>query len=586
MKKCQYITLLLVIVAGSTGCKKAFLDRIPQSALSNETYWNSETDLRTYNNGIYNEAGNNGLYTFMLGYTNDPWTSGYEGEFWEDCKSDNMAPLDANLNKYAIIASGQYIVPANPDQGGWHWGLLRRINFFLENYQRVIASESIKEAYAGEARMFRAWFYFDKVKRFGDVPWVGRTLNINSDELYSAREPRSKIMDSVLADINFAVDHLPNDWGATNPNRLTRGAALALKARICLHEGTFRKYHQLAEGGVEQWLTEAADAADKLITEGRYALYFTGDIENNYNQLFRQVDLTGNKEVIFFRKYVDGVNGHRFCGYESRRPTGITRDFAEDYLCTDGKPIQLSPLYEGDINLKTEFKQRDPRFRQTVLHPQDSLKYTGYRLPYPRFLGMGGYMTSTGYTPIKFYDIAEELRGYGKEQNDAIIFRLGEALLVYAEAKAELGTLTQGDLDRSVNKLRDRVGMPHLTLDPPMDPKYADQGLSSILVEIRRERRVELAVEGFRYDDLMRWAKGANLAKRVLGMRFEDSEAANFPDAQVKTITINGKKYIDVYQGSLFENRVFDPNKHYYFPVAIGVISMNPAIKQNPGWNP
>lgn len=587
MKSYKYVFLLLALSWATTGCQKNFLDRMPKSQLSNETFWNSASDMEIYNNGIYDEAGNNAMYSFMVGYTNGPWPSGFDGTFWQDCQSDNVAPLNSMLNKYQTIASGQYIIPDNPQQGGWYWSLLRRINFFLENYQRATAPTDIKNAYAGEARMFRAWFYFDKVKRFGDVPWIDKTLNINSDKLYAPRDPRNIVMDSVLADINFAVANLPVQWGGGHPGRLNRWAALALKSRICLYEGTYRKYHHAGDD-VDKWLQNAADAAAELINKGPYHLYSTGDPNNDYNMLFRQLDLSGNPEVIFFRKYVLSVNGMRLCGYISSRTTGMTRDFEQDYLCTDGNPIQISPLYQGDDDLGKELSNRDPRLRQTILYPSDSAKYLDiYKADYkyPRFPGMaGGRISSTGFTLIKFYDKAEDAKGYGKEENDAIIFRLGEVMLNFAEAKAELGTHSQSDLDISINKLRDRAGMPHLFLNPPMDPKYAGEGQSSILIEIRRERRVELALEGFRYDDLMRWAKGEYLTKKVLGMRFEDSQVPNFPGAQVKMAIVDGKKYIDVYQGSVFENRSFDPNKNYLFPIPIGVISMNPKIKQNPGW--
>ncbi len=585
MKNYNKIIIAIFLSCMTFSCNDEFMDRTPQAALVNDTYWTSEASLDIYNKGIYEEAGNNGSYSFLLGHFNSAWSSGFNGMSWEDCQSDNGAPLNGALNQYAIVASGQHVVDANPGRKGWRWGLLRRINYGLANYDKTPISQEIIDKYVGEARLFRAWFYFDKVKRFGGVPWIEEPLNIESAELTAPRDSRDMVMEKILEDLDFAIANLPASWEMEG--RFSRWVALALKARISLYEGTHRKYHN--RSGHEIWLQEAVNAAKEIMDDGNFALYSTNDPQNDYNMLFRQVDLNNNPEVIAYRRYVTGVNGHRLNGYQRARTNGLTKDLVEDYLCTDGLPIQLSVLYAGNTNLQVEHTNRDPRLRQTTLHPDDAEKYMTQSDfdagPYPRFSGMsGGFKSSTGYTMIKFYDKAEIPKGFGKEENDAILFRLGEVYLNYAEALAELGTLTQGDLDISINELRERVGMPPLTTTVDLDPKYANEGISALLVEIRRERRVELAFEGFRYDDIVRWKKGEYLTKRVLGMRLEDSDLANYPDAQVTTTTVNGEKYLDVYQGSPYENRIFDPAKHYLFPIATSVMAQNDKIEQNPGW--
>ncbi|MBY5957639.1 RagB/SusD family nutrient uptake outer membrane protein [Membranicola marinus] len=586
MKNQLYILPLLIVFLLSS-CNDDFLNRTPGADLNNETFWTSESSLEIYNNGIYNEAGNNGSYYFLLGYYNSPFASGYNGMGWEDCMSDNGAPKDSRLDKYQVIASGQRVIPDNPTQRGWRWSLLRRINFFLDNYDRTPIAEEVKNKYAAEARLFRAWFYFDKVKHFGDVPWIDKPLNTESDVLYAPRDPRSEVMANVLEDINFAIEHLPENWSSSE-TRFDKWVALALKSRIALYEGSFQKYRNQG-GDAAKWFQEAVSASEVLMNEGPFTLYTTGDPQNDYNHLFRQLELEDISEVIAFRRYITGVNGHRFNGYQRAKANGLTKDLVEDYLAIDGKPIQLSSMYQGDATIEAVFENRDPRLRQTSLHPDDTEKYllkNDYEAgPYPRFPGMtGGWKTTTGYTMIKYFDVDDFKKGYAKEENDAILFRLGEVLLNFAEAKAELGTLTQADLDKSINLLRDRVGMPHLTLDVELDPKYANEGLPAILVEIRRERRVELAYEGFRYDDLMRWAQGDELTKRVLGMRIDGDIQTQFPGANIVTTEVDGHQYIDVYAGSQFENRVFDPGKDYFFPIAKNVIAQNPAIEQNPGW--
>ncbi len=584
MKLKIYVAFIATIMLLS--CNDDFLEKYPKDSVNEKSFWNTANDLKTYNNHLYHQAGNVYRYMFYMGFTNSAWYSGYYGMFWEDCKSDNMAPKDGRLDQYAKIAAGIHTVPDKKQFGGWYWEFLRICNVFLENYEKVEEPESVKNMYAGEVRLWRAWFYWDKVKRFGNVPWIPTALDIDSPELLGERNDRSLVMDHVLEDLNFAVEHMSEDWYTSDPDRLNRWTALALKARVCLHEGTFRKYHGLAEA--EKFLSHAASAAEELINNGPYEIFNTGNPETDYASLFTQLDLSGHKEVVLARKYITGTLGHRFKGYYGRK-NGATKSLIEDYLCTDGLPAQLSNVYQGDATIEDEFVNRDPRMAQTVVVPGTAGPFEGIgwgKLPAPRLIGQtgGGFITTTGYPPAKFFEVSDWRKGYGKEENDAPVIRFAEVLLAFAEAKAELGTITQADLDKSINKLRDRAGMPHLAVNPPMDPKYENEDLSSIIVEIRRERRIELAFEGYRYDDLMRWKKGSYLAKTVIGMRLEDDQLARYPEANIKRIEIDGKKYIDVYQGSDVGNRQFDENKHYLMPLPLSEISMNPTLGQNPGW--
>ena len=199
----------------------------------------------------------------------------------------------------------------------------------------------------------------------------------------------------------------------------------------------------------------------------------------------------------------------------------------------------------------------------------------------------GGQSSSTGYHVIKIFEVGASYAGYNSSTTPVITLAYPEVLLNYAEAKAELGTITQADLDMSVNKLRDRVGMPHLTLNPTMDPRYTSWGVSSLIVEIRRERRVELFMEGFRYDDLRRWKLGKKLEQKSMGMRWDAANQGRFDPtkkATIKTGLVNGIPYLEPYKGTDYENPVFDESKHYLWPIPLNSISQNPALGQNPGW--
>lgn len=591
------IVAVAAICTSLVSCNDSFLDRYPTHDLNDNSYWSSETDLEVYNNGIYNEAANQSYYTFMVGHSGDAWSSSYAGYFWREVQSDNfVSKSNSNHTSYTRVAAGKEIVPNNPTAGGWYWTLLRRINVFFQNYDKVQVPETIKGKYAGEAYLFRAWFYFDKVQMYGDVPYVDKPLTTDSEELYGARTPRKEVMAHVLDDLNKAIELLPVDWKADKGNRVTKGVALALKSRVCLYEGTFRKYHKLGDEAI--FLQEAVKAAEELMGMKKYSLYTTGAPKSDYATLFTSEDLSDNPEVLMYRKYVLGLAGHRLCGYIVQSGVGATKDFVEDFLCieSDGtaKPVGLSSSF-NDESIEDELTNRDPRLTQIVMDPRQSkeILFNKDKFIFPRLAGMTGWESATGYHVIKHYTADQDKKGYGNETHDAALLRYAEVLLNLAEAKAELGTITQADLDATINQLRDRAGMPHLTMNPPMDPKYAGEGLSSLLIEIRRERRVELCFEDTRYSDLMRWKWGKRLAMPVLGMRFEpsyfDLPRFNTPEGKVdpKRVvlkSVGNKNYIDVFAGMEWANRTFDESKHYLRPLPINVISKNPNLIQNPGW--
>lgn len=585
------------------GCNDDFLERVPMDQISSETFWRTEADLKLYNLSFYNTTihdGNNVLsdannrfnpeVSFMFIHA-PGGSSGWFSPWYMDGASDNMAPTAGTQTNYIELRSGRGIVPASPEQqrfGYKGWSYIRAVNFGLANYERAEVSEIVRNKYIAEARLFRAWFYADKVQKFGDVPWVDKPLNIDSEELFAPRTPREEVMAHVLEDLNFATEHLPDNWGDGNaPGRMNRWCALQVKARIALFEGTWRKYH----GGTnpEMWLDVAATATRELINDGPYTLYQTGDPQNDYNAFHRTTDLTGNREVMYYKKYVSGVGAqtNNMMGYyyTSGYHGGATKDLVEDYLCDDGLPISLSSEYQGDASIESVFLNRDPRLRQTILYPGDYNFYLADGRAYPRVTGMsGGSISTTGYHMIKYYN-PDDFNGFASIA-PAIILRFAEALLIYAEAQAELGAITQNDLDLSINKLRDRVGMPHLSMTPPMDPRYQDDGISALLAEIRRERRIELVAEGFRYDDLRRWKQGKKLEKVSLGLRWDATAIARYAGANVKASADpnTGINYIDPYKGTDWGNPVFDERKDYLWPIPLSIIAENPAIIQNPYW--
>jgi hypothetical protein len=591
MKKYSILSGFFVVAAFLfSGCNDEFLERYPLDRITNQTFWNTENDLRVYNNSLYDLARNDDNVPILHGHYNG-FDSHWASIWFQDEFADNMAPRHARHNLFQQVRSGKHTTPTDPQQFGYKgWNFVRAINVGLANYDKAAVAQAIKDRYIAEARLFRGWFYAEKVSKFGDAPFVDKELNVDSPELNAPRTPREEVMNKVLEDLNFASTKLPDSWGDGNaPGRLNRWCALLVKSRVCLFEGTWRKYH----GGTDptKWLQEAASASKELMDKGPYRLYSTGNPQTDYNAYHRVLNLAGNPEVMYWRKYQLGVFTNHVQSY-FEYAGGATKSLVEDYLCTDGLPITLSPLYKGDDKIEDVFENRDPRLRQTILHPEDAVKYK-YHLadgrPYPRIQGMeGGYVSTTGYHIIKHYNADDMIgKAFDTAESPAIILRFAEALLNYAEAQAELGKITQADLDLSINKLRDRVGMAHLDMGKvPVDPRYTADGISPLIAEIRRERRIELFMEGFRYNDLKRWKQGKKLLIPTMGIRWDAAAIARYPKANIKTAVdpVSKKTYIDVYQGTDWANPVFDEAKHYLWPIPLNTLAQNPAIKQNPGW--
>lgn len=600
MKYYTYIYTIasIALIAVFSACNDDYLERYPLDKISQQNFFKTEPDLANYNNSLYAAADDDKSIPIMLGVAGNEGA----GMWWTDFWGNDLAPTNDRVEHFFRIRAGKHHIPVTPvDYGYKGWDFVRKCNFGLANYNRADIPEKTIHKYKAEARLFRGWFYADKVSKFGDVQWVDKVLDIDSPELFEERNSREFVMEKVLDDLNYACDSLPESWNDDSPGRLNRWCALAVKSRVCLFEGTWRKYH---DGFTDHkmWLEEAASAAEELMNNGPFEIYSTGDSLNDYRYPHYQLDLSDCKEVIYWVKHQHEVNTHYSQRYMYNYNGGATKDFVDDFLCTDGRAIANSPRYKGDDSIEVQFRNRDPRLRQCVLYPRDrsaigntevKLDYGRGSRSYPRVVNMGGsnsHNPNTGFSVIKYYNYIDDSQTRDDKMTSTVpTLRLAEVLLNYAEAKAELNTLTQADLDNSINKLRDRVNMAHLKLNPELDPKYAHLGLPSIIIEIRRERRVELFLEGFRYNDLRRWKQGKQLAQTDLGLRWEDHQKLRLfgsvtnADANVQWSMHNSIPYIDVRKGTEYEP-IFDESKHYLWPIPVSVISDNPKIKQNPGW--
>jgi hypothetical protein len=430
----------------------------------------------------------------------------------------------------------------------------------------------------GETLFFRANDFWKKVKAFGDVPYINVYITDTSKTyLYGARMPHQQVMDSVLSDLNYAVAHIPVTPSQTG--RINKYAALALKARVCLWEGTYRKYFTNA-GDPAVYLQGAVDAAGQLMNSGQFGIYSTGNPLTDYYNLFIQDELSGNKEAILPMRYLSSILMNGIDRSLGEAGDGYSKNFVRNFLCTDGLPTALSPLYKGDDSIENEIKNRDPRLTQEIATRGFDL-LAGDLITTPR---IGTANTSTGYMCIKGRSNSLAAWNANASTYDFFIFRYAEILLIEAEAKAELGQCTQTVLDNTINLLRDRVGMPHMIIaNLVKDPNSDFPALPVLLDEIRRERRVELASDGFRFDDLHRWHAGTliNNPETILGIKLLPAYRATYT-YDIGGVIVDANNYVRVYPS--MTARAWD-DKMYLYPIPTQEITLNPNIIQNPGWH-
>lgn len=476
-------------------CNDAFMDRYPHTEIGVESYFHTEEDLRMYCYGLMN-------------------TPGYD--YTADAGTDDQATTD-NVEVKNLMTSAH--PTSTTITSGWNWERLYNINFFLAHCEKAQVSPEILAHYQGIARYYRAAFYMDKVKRFSDVPWYDHPLSTNDEELFKPRDKRETVVDHIFEDYEFAAEHVKSDQPK---GAIDKWIVLATLARHALYEGTFRKYHDELglQATADTFLRKAVTAARRIMDEGGFSLYTTGHPESDYFTLFNSLDLSTNPEIIQAHYYDRTTASNGFWAYMFGNYIPCpTKDLVQAYLMKDGSYYSAQPGYETKQFVE-EFQDRDPRIYQTLAYPGWELVNTMTYAP-----GAGIYVQNLN----KNFSGYHQIKGFinNKDQDyyysiDFPVIRYAEVLLTYAEARAELGELTQADLDATINLLRDRAGMPHLSLQPQADPvmQAAFPGIPAVLQEIRRERRVELVFEGFRFDDLMRWKAGKLLEKEPEGLYF------------------------------------------------------------------
>lgn len=570
MKKLINILGAALLITSLTSCD-SLLDMSPEDTMSPETYFSSTRELKLWTDGFYSQLKG----------------------------ADDVIGINADDNIDTELGATLLGQRSAADENGWNWTQLRSINYYLQHSDRCKDEVGRKEN-DGVAYFMRAYFYYVKVRRYGDVPWYDQVLNSDQDELLAkARDDREVIMDHVMEDLDKAINMLPS---TKSVYYVTKWTALALKTRAALYEGTYRKYRNMPNA--EKYLNQVVDAGENFIKNSGYKLYTTGDTP--YRSLFNSLDACSD-EVILARRYSSDANvmhGVPFAIKNSRQ--GFTKRFMNHYLMADGSRYTDKQGWETD-DFIAETTNRDPRMAQTVLCP-------GYIQKGATKVTANNLNALTGYQPIKY--IAEsKYDGANKAFTDWSLFRTAEVYLNYAEAKAELGTLTQNDLDVSINKIRDRARMPHLNMsaananpDPLMLKYYPNVTRSTntgVILEIRRERTVEMPLEGFRLWDIFRWKEGQQLTKPFYGCYFPSEGQYDMDNDGKKDLllyttdkgTFKGTakkigKDLELSNGTSGYIYPFsqititwDENRDYLWPIpASERVLTGGKLTQNPGW--
>ena len=612
------IAILLVVLISVSACEDDFLEREPLDDLSVDNFFNSSTDLEVFVNGLYNNA--------MPRWNTQQSISGISDGF-ADVGSDfmiNGVTPTGSLSQQS--ATG--VAPINSGFWNGRYDNIRRANIFITNYDRVSIRDQAADQYIGEGYFFRAFYYFSLLNAFGGIPIIDQVLDVNDEALYTPRSPRDDVARFIIQDLDSAIEHL--SWKGNGPavaGRINKESALVMKARVALFEGTWEHYH--AKNGTPHAVPGSDGTAFLQMVEPAIQQVIAvhgNNVFGDYNQLFSQVDGAATPGVFWYRVYDTNVLtelSHNFYWKVVDTGAAFTDRLVNMYLDVDGIPQRISTRPLTTLNEKGQ--NLDPRFRATVWTPDrgpmDQIEGRGalgdLALRYPLLIPAVEFITATGYRQWKGAIFGTNRLRAGEA--DDILIRYAEGLLAMAEAKAILGTISQVDLDATVNVLRDRVGAVPMNLGTVNNwsINYAasegfDPSAANVVNEIRRERSVELANEGFRLNDLRRWGifedaingyipKGANLQEfmdyfnepsRVTA----DGYTGNLSDLQL----VEGVNVQSDPNGAInpfFRNPDFEEGgqgffvnpRDYLSPIPTGQIDLyrvnGVELTQNPGWN-
>ena len=605
------LTIIIALVAlFFSGCED-FLDRPSLTTMNDQNYWTSENNLRLFANGFY--------ANYFVGY-NSAWGVDYaplRGYYFSDdftqtgkqISFETQAPASRESTSETPSMLSTYCGPS------WNFAYVRKSNLFLERIDAMKDVYLTEEAYkhwSAVARFFRGYEYSRLVSVFGDVPYYDRVvMDTELDLLYKDRDDRTMVMDAVYDDFAYVMANMRTS--DLNPQYLNRYIAAGFISRFMLFEGTWQKYHLNNAEKARKYLQMAADAANYVMASGKYS--FASD----FRSLFGSQDLAGNKEVIMYRHYDAALQvTHHIASYSNTtegQPQSANLALLKSFICADGEVYQSSTLPNAaSLDLANMILTRDPRFEATFW---DTPRKQASTLVYSdKFIDRVGPSFYGGTYPPEY--------GSNTNTNDAPVMRLGEVVLNWIEAKAELATLggpavTQADIDASINAIRSRPldkaakdkGIQQtaaMTLaDLPDDPDR-DADVPALIWEIRRERRMEFVFEHSRLLDIKRWKKINYLDVTTnpdlhlgLWMNFPDDMPEWLEEAKIGKLKVqqadgtvityngtNGNEMVGYYIPENISARDAFTDRVYLAPVGIAQITQYAekgyTLTQTPGW--
>ena len=615
--KIGYAIVITALLFSMTACEKDFLDRYPEDAMSDATFFTKSSDFKTYVNGLYNS---------VLGADNVV-SSGENG-------TDNFLMESPGSSEMQHSNSGV----ANETNAVWNnsYTNIRNVNYVLASKDKLESRDDEANQYIGEAYFIRAWHYAGLLQTFGGVPFIDQVLETDSEDLFKTRDSRDFIASKIMEDLDSAIALM--NWkgsGYATAPRINKESALAMKMRVGLNEGSWEYYHgrkntvfKVSGKDGKDFLNQVVSAGDILIAHQGTKIY-KGRTGWEYYDMFNQQDYSTINGA-FLYKHMDvllSVSATPNAGTGSYYG-GLTKDAVYNYLMADGKPENISSKVYDYKSLSSLIANRDPRMNQTLYSPARGNFSAYYALFVPLVaenLSKGPYMDlRNAYTGRGGYKVFKGMINHYVDKThsnqDQLMLRYAEALLNYAEAKAILGTITQSDVDKTVNVIRDRVGMVHLNMAEAnaWSVTYSvsegyDPTAANILNEIRRERRVELMLENYRRTDLKRWAiyedvvngykpVGAyykefedfwNTDARVLAAGYAQSELAGLKLKLGTNIGVTGENINPLWKNADFtatgRGYYIDPNRDYLQAIPKTEIDFyetkgGVTLTQNPGW--
>ena len=600
--KTRNISFLLALAMGATACFS--LDKDPEGVLSTNMPFRSTGEIQNYVNQFY-ESGLRGQDITMGG------GSGIAGL---DTYSDNLASSAPVARTNGSLSLNN---AANLGGNGGLYRYIRNVNFLLNNQDNCDKNADFNQL-IGEAYYFRAWYYYQLLKDYGGVAVIDEPLDPDMELMQRGRDSRTVVADFILADLDKAIDMLGQQNNSASM-RIHKDVARALKSEVALFEGTWEKYHKakndaffdktVTDAKINSYLQTAAAAAKEIMDRNVWKIYNTGNPQNDYRVIFQTTNLGSNSEVLWYKRYDGDMVGNSVNRYlnQGGGGIGITASLVDDYLTIDGKPftgdekLAAKRVYGQELSASV----RDPRLAQTVVTPGQVLRPdqpAGYTLP--PFDKSGFQTTTTGYSMLKHVQIdwTGDLDAEYKGATPAIQFRYADVLLNYAEALAELdGAANASTIVSALQPLRDRVGMPAMDFDREYNTSadYPFRNLDKYIQAVRRERRVEQALEGRRFYDILRWAAAEDLlvGKTPTGVLFAGSDLPGqyaeliYDQASGNQIYLTGKagdadRYVlPIPPTNLSDGYKFNVGRDYLLPFQQRMTTLTGGLwEQNPGW--